>query len=740
MSEGKWLKKSWGEIALELARRAAYLNRYFPPESMGVSEEQHPTQFVTYEALLKKCEENPDKGDWTWVYYPLLEKLLGSPCPARLITIGQFHKPGSSQQAHRHWLNYLGAGMSQESTSVVVHLASMLSLEKVGDKQVRFSEFVGLTTDLAEEVNSQKPAIANNANHQDEALLSPVALFLGDALPGGVPEQIPLRLPPINALSNSTVPSNLNKIDPADVYAPVDLAAAPWLADYLPGIGTRASQLKIVTDQIVGERLKAVIRSEAWGEDRVRRGAVWLGDICKAVGANCVMAIPAWLPPSRSSGSGDDDVGIQSGTLVLYVGKKFPWGELHDIVSAYHSGGLMYLGKSEQQHISRLAKHRQMFELLASPLGNITDALANLQRDTQELRAVLYDPAKAIFESHSRINELFREGHEVRISPDIRIIVAHVPDRYCENRPFQDDKVSDQNLSQESAVICAITAVCRIFGFEDKLRYAHNLEELRGAAKHALKRASEKAFDQLRTDILWLWEKALCSNKLTQMEDFAGISADDAKKFLSILKKVCFSPFKISEGTWDCLAIELALRPFLNKTGVIFQNFTGMAATQHELCVGRRSPATYGAILNFLIDVSVSKSSRRPTACNVVRSGSDPNYGYTICLAFNDTFSCGPNGEDLDDLRKMISPVLGGLRDWRVTGANAGNFYGPFIDLANRLHGVAEAEGDGCPAGYWCSQTCGSNEVIHLKTKSSHEFVVSLSDENSSGKLTIEWK
>ena len=389
----------------------------------------------------------------------------------------------------------------------------------------------------------------------------------------------------------------------------------------------------------------------------------------------------------------------------------------------------------ERQQIANLRKYEQMLDLLASPLGNITDALATMQRDTQELRAVLYEPARAIFESHTRLNELFKEGQQIRISPDICIIAAHEPRiRYIKPGSFLDDKVGDDNLSAEAGIICAITAVCRIFGFENSLDRAHNLEELRGAARFALLRASDKAFERLRIDILWIWSRARCRASFTTVEDFAGVAGEDAPVFLERLKKIVFSPFKVNVETWDCCALELALKPFLGSTPIDFQNFDGMAGSEHEMHLGSRSPATYGAILDFLMDLCVSRSSRRLIACEVRRV--DSGESYVIRLTFDETFQISE--DRLKELRSLVEPIVGGLRDWRVVGTNLGNFFGPFIDLANKLLGLVK-ENNEVPIGYWRAKTCNEGEVISVKAHNDRCFIVLLKDEGAKGICELQW-
>ncbi len=88
-----------------------------------------------------------------------------------------------------------------------------------------------------------------------------------------------------------------------------------------------------------------------------------------------------------------------------------------------HFSELMYIAardkanrelyKALKDQSQSLNKYRQMFDLLTPPLRSLTEALAQTQTDTQELRAILYEPMDAIFECQPLIEELFDDSKSI---------------------------------------------------------------------------------------------------------------------------------------------------------------------------------------------------------------------------------------------------------------------------------------------------------------------------------------
>ena len=128
-----------------------------------------------------------------------------------------------------------------------------------------------------------------------------------------------------------------------------------------------------------------------------------------------------------------------------------------------------------------MRKYKQMMDLLSTPLHKLTGALAEMQRDTQELRAILYEPAQTIFESYQRISELFERGRRVQISKHMTILIAHNPEHYRDiNSSWDKDDPDITTQSVETGRLCVITVLCRIFGLDDLLQEARSFKEFLG--------------------------------------------------------------------------------------------------------------------------------------------------------------------------------------------------------------------------------------------------------------------
>ena len=328
------------------------------------------------------------------------------------------------------------------------------------------------------------------------------------------------------------------------------------------------------------------------------------------------------------------------------------------------------------------------------------------------------------------LRELFEENGEVHISANIRIITAHQPDRYSEKRVFSQDKKGNNTLSEEAGTICAVEAMCRVFGVEKELRTARDLPELRARASAALAHADRKAFDDLRRDVMWLGDP---SGQLTSIRDLPQQSWPILQEFLERLKAVAFTPFKVDADKWDSVAIELVFRPWEatvnffasgKKDRFDLSNFLG------------RSPTSYSTILDFLIKICSSRATRHPILCELARNG---NSQYTLTVKFNSTF--GIDSDERARLRSLISPILQDLRDWRIFGANIGNWHGPFVDLASRMLGIIKraTPQNSVPPGCWATADGTENSIIALQNSRDQKFIVELQDDNVNGILTLSW-
>jgi hypothetical protein len=403
--------------------------------------------------------------------------------------------------------------------------------------------------------------------------------------------------------------------------------------------------------------------------------------------------------------------------------------------------GLVFVHENSQ--IESLRKYEQMLNLLAPPLNNLTRSLGEIQRDTQELRAVLYDPARTIFFSSAVLRELFSEHNEVQISPKIRIVTAHEPVRYSQERSFFEDKLQDAELSKGAGVICALEAACRIFGVQKELRRAEDLDEVRILAKKALKKAQIDSFQTLARDILWLagisaneplsvlanmpW--SVCPTSSAQPEPTLQL-------FLENLKAVAFTPFKIDSDTWNPIAIELTLRPWIST--IQYDGGGILGRVEFDSFAGR-SPVPYSVLLEFIFSLATSKTGRSPVKCAICKTNERGTSKFCLDITFNAPFDV--DNAELVKLRSLIDPILLDLRDWRIFGSAAGNWQAPFIDLANRALGLVRVQNDDDPSvGCWCKANHTESSVVALRNWRKEKFFIELRDVDQQGELRITWQ
>lgn len=389
---------------------------------------------------------------------------------------------------------------------------------------------------------------------------------------------------------------------------------------------------------------------------------------------------------------------------------------------------------------SRLRKYEQMLQLLQSPLAELSRSIGTMQSETQELRAVLYDPAQTIFASSFVLRELFDEQSVIEVSPSIRFITAHEPLRYSvKHKRFTQDRKQEVELSTEAGMICAIEAVCRIFGIERNLRAAHDLQELRLLAKIALKKAKLPAFEELTKDVLWLAGKG-DRDDIVEFPDFDWDK--HLKVFLENLKDVAFTPFKVDAESWHPRAIELVLRPWKVTPTYHEGEAAASGVVQFSKFAGR-SPLPYSALLDFLIKLSSSKSSRKPVQCLVCSKGEKDKKQYTIIVTFSESFNADEKA--IERLRNLTAPVLAGLREWRLHGSALGNWQAPFVEMSNRLLGIVErpTPPSAIPAGCWCAatDTIEKDMILSLENSLKQKFNIRMQDQpTQQGRLTIEWQ
>ncbi len=109
--------------------------------------------------------------------------------------------------------------------------------------------------------------------------------------------------------------------------------------------------------------------------------------------------------------------------------------------------------KELQKQKEELKKSEEMLNLLLKPLDGISASIEKLQKDSQELQAILYHPHRAIFLAAPRVWKYFEEGTKCNIG-SIQWEVVHKPQYYS--------KLSDY--------VCTLTAIVKEIFSDDSIQ------------------------------------------------------------------------------------------------------------------------------------------------------------------------------------------------------------------------------------------------------------------------------
>ncbi len=320
-----------------------------------------------------------------------------------------------------------------------------------------------------------------------------------------------------------------------------------------------------------------------------------------------------------------------------------------------------------------LRRYKQMVQLLERPLRGITDALAGMQSDTQRLRAILYEPSRALFDSHKVLSELFQEDGTLNASDNVKVILSH-------GNNYRDQGRSDRDMNShekrkgtvgDGKVVLAV-ALMRILGRAHELKDRQSRFLIVQKAVQILHECTvDPIFRELIADIRWLFK--------LQDTSIASLFGNPSIH-LTTLKRVLFDPFKLETRDWDKRALLLATRPYHRKA---IAN-PGLSLVTFGDGI---SPVPYNAVLSFMSEISAA----------ICRSKADAKVSKVELQSSGNIISCkvafdhpGITIYDrLPGLRKLINDfVLPQPPEWRTTDADVGDFRKPFVDLANRLLGL----------------------------------------------------
>lgn len=377
--------------------------------------------------------------------------------------------------------------------------------------------------------------------------------------------------------------------------------------------------------------------------------------------------------------------------------------------------------RAVRRQLRRLEVEQQRMALIEQPLTNLSRALSEMQTEAQELRALLYDPSRGLFHSHSEIASFFTERHTVRLSAGVSIDIRHRADYRS------SDRGSDV-LTQGKAVLAAV--LCRIFGRSAEIESAASIDQLLTFASWALDSVDQRgsnAFKKLGRQVRWLCGRS----EAERLKDL--IETGDPSLALQRIKAALFDPYKVHATSWSTLPFSLAARAFhtASRLGDLKLPSDNVSIDLERFA----NPTTCHQVVELFMGVAAATVQMNSvTEFRVEQSNG------TVALSFH--FVSGIIDDTTDGAahlaREIAEYVLAAPRDWRIEHQSAGNFRKPFVDFASRLLGVGKAWKVIPPPP---AMPGPSYQILGLR----HEpdgatFTVAVDQQDDGSVLSVEWR
>lgn len=318
-----------------------------------------------------------------------------------------------------------------------------------------------------------------------------------------------------------------------------------------------------------------------------------------------------------------------------------------------------------QEQAKHLDKYRRMFDLLTTPLRSLTEALAQTQADSQELRAILYEPNEAIFSCQPQIAELFDESKSFSFgNPE------HTPSAY-------------QDITKAKLVLAF--SLARFRGkeqgtcLESETNLYQQMHDNKGHPYHEL---STSLLSVLGNET---WSAIGC------------LDLDGIKACLNTLKERFFTAYKPGES-------EKALRwplleGFLSGVTLDIANCTcdnvplnGVAP--YVVAAGANPLCTHGHLIEFIcgvIDTHQRENEKASVSvaitmsqCNSTWQGVVPATAKIVRCTFTSTVDwVRPDGDS--ELRRIINQEIKYKKRHVRNMGEYGNFHRAFVRVVRRL-------------------------------------------------------
>lgn len=440
---------------------------------------------------------------------------------------------------------------------------------------------------------------------------------------------------------------------------------------------------KLTEDYYISEKKTAGLWSFAVGTHLLPGGAFRFEDD-PHLNSRCAIFITAVT---------DSDFGRLSGYAV---------GHIKTILTQYLAQKVY---KDVHDRLKEAEKAAQVMRLMQRPLEDLAAALDSMQRDTQELKSILYEPSEALFKGYSRISHLFEQGRKVAISNALQVTIQHSASGYRE-------------AAEARALLCQI--ICRCCGKDRDLETAETFVSYAQRAVSILTDMERQtAFSSIVRGI-----KFLCD-----IEEFSELMQIDLERLHSILdsfKYALFTPFKLDSRSFHGIALALLFEACPGATrGIRDARLT----VQPEWV-----PLRYSSILSFLSKVHFEylHRSKGNDCLESLRFLKHPEGGgIELLLRGRPMFEKNAAGPNL--VRQRMSQLVFMPRDWRIDHANVGDFMASFVALASSLLGIGDA---------WTAEETADDDLLLLLSQDRKRyFRLSIQDDRKKclARVTITW-
>lgn len=330
---------------------------------------------------------------------------------------------------------------------------------------------------------------------------------------------------------------------------------------------------------------------------------------------------------------------------------------------------------------AELTKQAQMLKLVEEPLIRISEALESIQEDTQELKAVMYDPSAALYSAAPLIKKYFVDGSWVG-SHGLRWKVAHNYETIDSLIAGQDkeDQLRGRQLSLPAMIL-------EIFG--ELAPWPKDEYDLCARARACIAR-DDSAFSSLKDQFLWLAGQTAQDLDKLLIPYKSGASPSQVGPILERIKKTIYRPYK--DGDYGRFLLPLALLLRDSGTKEVLYNDIKLSIENSEVLqdtlINNKIPFVlpvprYAHWLSFIHGVLSYVRADKPSATlnKVIIESAD---GTECC---NWKFKLEFSTDIFDDRRDM---VLHKMLDTAGAGSESkyhGNFVKPFLEFAAKFSG-----------------------------------------------------